>query len=236
MVESREAHSPREWLLHTSFIETEVCSSTVSVQLQAPATNLCLVRQVPTHLQQLFPYTFPPACMAATSLQTTWYLPPYYPQAAWQKSTFSFRLSLFQVLSLELPMWPHIRPLLWCATFSSSPVSFTFFQLLYLVRARVPHDTGVSASPGYATSHKRLLKSHTPLPGNAAQLLTCNYYEKYLKCCIIHSSSPQVRFVGNMFLFSGTLSLHPVTSFQWWLGISYTNLEEVRICRISQAG
>ena len=50
MVESREAHNPRVWLLHTSFRQAEVCNSafSVTVQLQASPTNLFLVRQVPS--------------------------------------------------------------------------------------------------------------------------------------------------------------------------------------------
>ena len=50
---------PMEWLLHTFFREARVPRSAcpVPVQLQAYPTNLCLVRQVPTQLHQLSPYT-----------------------------------------------------------------------------------------------------------------------------------------------------------------------------------
>ena len=79
MVESREAHIPKEWLLHMSFTEAEVCSSRVPVLLQAPPTNPCSVRQLPAELHQLSPYTL-------TSLQTTWQFPPYYPKPHGRKT------------------------------------------------------------------------------------------------------------------------------------------------------
>ena len=71
--------------------------------------------------------------------------------------------------------WPgasymiHIRPLLQCATFACSSISFTFFWLPSLVRARVPHDAGATgsclshrcciSSPGYITSHYMVSKT-----------------------------------------------------------------------------
>ena len=97
MVESKAVHIPREWLLHMSFREAEVCSSAFPVRLQTPPTNLGLVRQVPGQLHQLFPYTLS-SCMAAFSLQTAWNLPPYYPRPQGRKKPFPLGPPLFQML------------------------------------------------------------------------------------------------------------------------------------------
>ena len=53
MVEPREAHVPRDGLLHASFTEAEVCGSASPVPLQASPMNPCLVRQVPAQFHQL---------------------------------------------------------------------------------------------------------------------------------------------------------------------------------------
>ena len=92
----------------------------------------------------------------------------------------------------ELPMCPHIWPLLQYATFASSPITFTIFWLPCLVRARVPHDTGASISllykgplhhPPRTTTSQVITHSESHiclLPRVVAQLSTCHCYEKYL--------------------------------------------------------
>ena len=151
MVESREAHVLREWLLHTPFKKAEVCSLAflVTVQLQASPTNLCLVRQVPAQLHLLCcGPALTPNCMASFSWQTLsctlsdhtaasyihtkphggpgpFYILPNCMSASscggfpYTLSSyvafspyFSLSLHLFAMLCLELPVSPHIRPVL----------------------------------------------------------------------------------------------------------------------------
>ena len=152
MVESREVHVPKEWLLHTSCREAEVCIPVYS--------SVCawLGRSLHSSISSLLT-PFPPTWFPLSVSQPAWLLLLH---CRLHGSSLSVSPRSFKMLSPELPMWPHIHPLLWCTTFASSPVPFTFFRLPSLVRARVLHNTGAFALPGYIASHSMLLKSHIP--------------------------------------------------------------------------
>ena len=165
-----KAHVPWEWLPCMSFREAEVCSLSIpghSSAFQAPPTNPCLVWQVPTELISSLLTLFP---------QPTW-LPSLLPHAAWPNILNSwlhslwllptlsalmvdqlpiFQLTLILNADLELPKCPNIHPLL-MGPFASSPISFTFFQLPFLVRARVPCDMPPCLSHRSCASSLQLL-------------------------------------------------------------------------------
>ena len=129
------------------------------------------------------------------------------------------------MLGPGLPMWLHIRPLLWYATFSSSPISFTLFWLPPVVRTRVLIEARASgycfpcrSCISYATPCPTYVRSPWMLPlscrhlrGVAAQLLTCYYYANYLKGQIIHFPLPWTQVCGGFLRFSETPALHPIT-------------------------
>ena len=89
---------PIEWLLCMSFREARVPRSAcpVPVQLQACPTNLCVVRQVPTQLHQLSPYTlFSRLHGFYPTFQTSWLNPSVLLRAS-RWNHFSFRLPSFK--------------------------------------------------------------------------------------------------------------------------------------------
>ena len=119
------------------------------------------------------------------------------------------------MLSLEL-LWPQIQPLLWCATFASSSVYFTFFQLPFLVRARSPHDTWASGvgihPPSYVMSHDTPLESRTPsIQGGSKAINLPWVMQSILNAELSTSFSPSWGFGECALLFFGTPTLHAVT-------------------------
>ena len=215
MVESREAYVSREWLLHTSFIEAEVCSSTVPVQFQAPPTNPCLVRQAAAQFRVSSLLTpLPPACMAATLLQTAWHLPPYYPRLPGRKN-----LSLSDALILNA--WPRTS---YVTSYLVPPMMCYFCQFphsFYLLLA-VIFSQGKS-SPGHRgiwggiylpwlcqESLYSLNSTYTFCPGQQH-----SHHLAVFMQSIDHFPLPPVQVCGEYALqFPGTPALYPITKVQ----------------------
>ena len=189
MVEFRETHIPRQWLLCPSFRDTEVCiSSSSSVQLQACPRNPCLVRQVPIQLQHLSPHTLfshmtasfttdrmPPSLLhqatgriAPRSRRSSSLTgdsmaesPSLLAQAAWPNS-LSFSLLSFKCSAQNFPCHLISGPSYDVLLLPIPPYLLPSFSCHLWLEQEFPM-TRASTSPGYVMSHWMLSESHMPL-------------------------------------------------------------------------